>query len=31
VGDAVPQFIEWVGDLSCGVDQLTQANYAIPA
>jgi flavorubredoxin len=31
VGDAVPQFIEWVGDLSCGVDQLTQANYAIPS
>lgn len=30
VGDAVKEFIGWVGDLSCGVDNLTQANYTIP-
>ena len=30
-GDAVKEFIDWIGDLSCGVDNVTQANYAIPA
>jgi flavorubredoxin len=30
-GAAVWEFIDWVQDLSCGVDHLTQANYAIPA
>jgi flavorubredoxin len=31
VGPAVGEFIEWVSDLSCGVDHLTQSNYAVPA
>ena len=31
VGDAIPEFLAWIGDLSCGVDHLTQANYAVPA
>ena len=30
-GDAVGEFIDWVSDFSCGVDHLTQANYAVPA
>ena len=30
-GPAVREFIEWIQDLSCGVDHLTQANYALPA
>ncbi|MFT5934683.1 MAG: flavorubredoxin [Hydrogenophaga sp.] len=28
---AVNEFIDWIGDLSCGVDNMTQANYAVPA
>ena len=31
VGDAIPEFLAWIGDLSCGVDHLTQANCAVPA
>jgi len=31
VGRAVPEFIEWVAELSCGVDHLTQAHYSVPA
>ena len=31
VGAAVPAFIDWVEGLSCGVDHLTQAHYAVPA
>ena len=30
-GPAVGEFIAWIGDLSCGVDHLTQANYTVPA
>jgi flavorubredoxin len=30
-GAAVGEFIEWVQTLDCGVDHLTQANYAVPA
>jgi hypothetical protein len=30
MGPAVGEFIEWVSDLSCGVDHLTQANYVVP-
>jgi flavorubredoxin len=30
VGEAIPEFLGWIGDLSCGVDQLTQANYVVP-
>lgn len=30
-GPAVKEFIDWIGDLSCGVDHVTQANYTIPA
>lgn len=29
-GAAVGEFIDWVSDLSCGVDHMTQANYTIP-
>jgi flavorubredoxin len=29
-GSAVRDFIEWVEGLSCGVDLMTDANYAIP-
>ena len=29
-GAAVQQFIEWVEGLSCGIDLMTDANYAIP-
>ncbi len=29
-GAAVTQFIEWVEGLACGVDLMTEANYAIP-
>jgi|GEM_PF-1867801 len=27
---AVKEFIDWIETLSCGVDHLTQADYAIP-
>ena len=30
-GAAVGEFIDWVSELSCGLDHLTQANYAVPA
>jgi len=29
-GPAVQEFIDWIETLSCGVDHLTQADYAIP-
>ncbi|WP_029461507.1 MBL fold metallo-hydrolase [Serpentinimonas barnesii] len=29
-GPAVHEFIDWIETLSCGVDHLTQADYAIP-
>ena len=29
-GPAVKEFIDWIENLSCGVDHLTQANYTIP-
>ncbi|MFW9617751.1 MBL fold metallo-hydrolase [Aquabacterium sp.] len=29
-GAAVKQFIEWVSDLSCGIDLMSDADYAIP-
>lgn len=29
-GAAIKQFIEWVEGLSCGVDLMTDASYAIP-
>jgi flavorubredoxin len=31
VADAVPAFIEWVQTLDCGIDRMTQADYALPA
>ena len=30
-GAAVGQFIDWVQTLECGVDRLTERDYAIPA
>ena len=30
-GPAVKEFIDWIGDLIYGVDNMTQANYAVPA
>ena len=30
-GHAVKEFIGWIGDLTCGVDHVTQANYTVPA
>ncbi len=30
-GAAVGEFIDWVQTLSCGIDDLTQANYTVPA
>ena len=30
-GAAVWEFIEWVQTLDCGIDQLTQAHYAVPS
>jgi flavorubredoxin len=29
-GPAVKEFIDWIGTVDCGVDQLTQANYTVP-
>jgi flavorubredoxin len=31
VGDAIPAFIEWVQALDCGIDRMSQADYAVPA
>ena len=31
VGAAMPAFIEWVQTLDCGVDRMSQADYALPA
>lgn len=31
VGDAIKEFIGWIGDLTCGIDNVTQANYTIPS
>jgi flavorubredoxin len=30
-GDAVREFIGWAGELSCGIDLMTERDYAIPA
>jgi len=30
-GAAVPQFIDWVATLACGIDVLTDRDYAVPA
>ena len=30
VGPAVNEFIDWISELSCGVDHLTQAHYTVP-
>ena len=30
-GDAVGQFIDWAERLDCGIDLMTQRNYALPA
>lgn len=30
-GAAVKEFIDWISTLDCGVDQLTQSHYSIPA
>jgi flavorubredoxin len=30
-GAAVKEFIEWVEGLSCGIDLMTDANYAVPS
>ncbi|MDT4867665.1 hypothetical protein FQZ97_1025890 [compost metagenome] len=30
-GAAVGEFINWISDLSCGIDYVTQANYTVPA
>jgi flavorubredoxin len=29
-GAAVGQFIEWASGLECGIDLITQADYALP-
>jgi len=29
-GSAVGEFIDWVQDLECGIDLVTQAHYSIP-
>ena len=29
-GPAVKEFIDWIENLTCGVDHVTQANYTIP-
>jgi len=29
-GKAIPEFIEWVQDLSCGVDLMSDVNYTVP-
>jgi flavorubredoxin len=29
-GKAIPQFIEWISNLECGVDLMTQNNYKLP-
>lgn len=31
VGAAVWEFIDWIQNLSCGIDHLTQANYTVPS
>lgn len=30
-GPAVNEFINWIENLSCGIDNVTQANYTVPA
>ena len=30
VGKAVPEFIQWIGELQCGVDLMMQSNYRVP-
>lgn len=30
VGNAIRQFIDWVGTLQCGIDRVTQRDYAFP-
>jgi hypothetical protein len=29
-GDAVREFIDWVQTLQCGVDLMSERNYALP-
>jgi len=29
-GKAIPQFIDWIENLQCGVDLMTQDNYRVP-
>jgi flavorubredoxin len=29
-GPAVQQFIDWIQTLSCGIDLVTQKDYAVP-
>jgi flavorubredoxin len=29
-GKAIPEFIAWIANLECGVDLMTQDNYALP-
>lgn len=31
VGEAVPQFIQWVENLACGIDLMGEAHYQVPA
>ena len=30
VGEAVPQFIQWAENLSCGIDLMSEAHYRVP-
>ncbi len=29
--EVINQFLDWISDLDCGVDHVTQANYSLPA
>ena len=30
IGKAIPEFINWIGNLECGVDLMTKADYQVP-
>jgi len=30
-GEAVREFIDWAESLSCGIDLMSDKNYAVPA
>ena len=30
VGQCIPEFIDWIKDLQCGIDLMTQENYKVP-